>query len=101
MGQGSSATSKYTRLTVYAFLTNFVLWSLIRAPNSRPNFFVLLAGYLLGAAIGWIIHPFFRPARDRWTKSGYDRLVMRIVRAIFVGGLVALLAQCATLGGAR
>lgn len=98
MAQGKTVSTRSSRLTVWAFLSNFVLWSLVRAPDARPYAIVLIGSYLLGATIGWIINPFFIPAKDRWVKSPYERLLLRLARAAIVGGLVASLVQCAAIG---
>lgn len=98
MAQGRAVSTRSSRLTIWAFLTNYVLWSLVRAPDARPYAITLIGSYLLGAVVGWIINPWFIPAKDRWVKSSYERVVLRILRTIFVGGLVACFAQCVAMG---
>lgn len=97
MKQNKSPPTRLSRLVALAFISNFLIWSLLRTPDTRIHFLPLFLSYSFGVAVGWLINPFFIPRRDSWTKSPYERIALRITRAIFSGGLFAFLSQCISL----
>ncbi len=90
------SVSPHTRLVVFAVMFNLMLWSQVRFTNDWP--LVIVLPYALGFLTGWVINPFFRPKRDQWAKSAYNRLSIRVLRAMMIGGLFGTLAQILVKG---
>jgi hypothetical protein len=90
------SANPHTRLVVFAVIFNLMLWSQVRLTNHWP--LVIVLPYAIGFITGWVINPFFRPRRDQWAKSAYNRLSIRVLRAMMIGGLFGLLALIVVKG---
>jgi hypothetical protein len=85
-------TDPNPRLFTLALIGNAMSWSQMHEPG-----WWVVAGpsYALGFVVGWVVHPFFIPKRDQWTKSGYDRLSVRILRSLMVAGMLSFISYTA------
>jgi|GEM_PF-6478791 len=91
--EDASTRFRSRRLMIWAVIFNFSLYVQLR--HGGKGDFLLLIPYIAGLVLGWIIHPLFRPRRDLWARSPYDRSSMRLLRSLMMGGLLAFCTQIA------